>query len=649
MGRFQFKAPNNAQEIQENFIPGVNRVVELEIIAAGKSVFQYINFKLTQSVSKHHEFELIIPYDALENKQNYRLEDANKFLGKRLTVMMKYKDFDSKENPTNTFVGVITKVAFSQDANSLGTIVLKGFSPTILFDGAPHIQSFGGDLHVNTGIIAEDIFKQAINVNRDDYDTRIEVHAHSTFDFSVQYNETHYNYLCRLAEAHGEQFFYDGYFIHYGRMPVPNKIIELKYGSHITDVDVELRAIHTKPRFYDYNAEKNTELTSGETPLRHISELGGIAYKNNESIFRTEAIQINPFKASTDMDVVFSQSNAWGSKGVDVMHVSGKISVPFMYPSCVADLYMRETDESNKTGYFTKVMMIETTHEVDGRGHYKGTFKAIAADTGFLPRPEFTIPKADPQLATVISNTDPLGQGRVKVKFPWQNEADNTDFIRVMSPDAGGTNAVTQNRGYVAIPEVGDQVMVGFEHNHPDRPFVMGGMFHGKTALGGGAQNHMRSIQTKSGIKVLMNDNEKSITILDPSGNTWFMDGQGSITVTAPKNFTVNAGENISMNAGTNINSVAGANVSTTAGINISHSANLNYTTTAGGAMMHNAVLNYSLMAANITEIAQGEKKSRAKSMKENAQDKDVAINGNNNWHTENEFNNNTGEKSKSH
>lgn len=45
----------------------------------------------------------------------------------------------------------------------------------------------------------------------------------------------------------------------------------------------------------------------------------------------------------------------------------------------------------------------------------------------------------------------------------------------MMSPDAGGTDQVSQNRGYVAIPEVGDQVMVGFVHNHPDRPFVMGG------------------------------------------------------------------------------------------------------------------------------------------------------------------------------
>ena len=155
--------------------------------------------------------------------------------------------------------------------------------------------------------------------------------------------------------------------------------------------------------------------------------------------------------------------------------------------------------------------------------------------------------------------------------------------------------------------------MVGFVHNHPDRPFVMGGLFHGGTALGGGVNNHMRSIQTKSGIKVLMNDDEKSVTILDPSGNTYFMDGNGNIEVTAPKNMTFNAGENISINAGMNINSVAGQNVSTTAGMNISESATLNHSSIAGGMMTQNATLDYSLMAANIMEIAQGERKSRAK------------------------------------
>ncbi|EKB58459.1 hypothetical protein [Bergeyella zoohelcum] len=102
-----------------------------------------------------------------------------------------------------------------------------------------------------------------------------------------------------------------------------------------------------------------------------------------------------------------------------------------------------------------------------------------------------------------------------------------------------------------------------------------------------------------------MNDDEKSITIEDPSGNNWYMDGQGNIEVTAPKNITLNAGENITMSAAMNIISTAGENVSTSAGMNISESA--------GGMMMQNAVLDYSLVAANIMEIAQGERKSKAK------------------------------------
>ena len=42
-----------------------------------------------------------------------------------------------------------------------------------------------------------------------------------------------------------------------------------------------------------------------------------------------------------------------------------------------------------------------------------------------------------------------------------------------MAPDAGSSSKVSKNRGFMAIPEVGDQVTINFQHNHPDRPFVM--------------------------------------------------------------------------------------------------------------------------------------------------------------------------------
>ncbi|WP_185287436.1 type VI secretion system Vgr family protein [Chryseobacterium lactis] len=546
------KNTSNSEKISENHIPGINRVVKLDIVIEGKMIRHFKHFRLQQSVKKHHEFELTLAHDTLDGVQNHDLEDAQQFLGKRLTVVFKYKDVEG--SPERTFVGVITKVGFSQENHSLGNIVLKGHSPTILLDAAPHTQSFGGEKPVNMGIIATDVIKQGIENSK--FDVSINAKASSQILYSAQYNETHYNYLCRMAEAYGEQFYYDGEILHFGNMPPQNKALELIYGSNVSDVNVELKAVHIKPHFYGYNSSSNAKLSSGETPIKHVGNLAKTAYKNNDGIFKTPSLQIAPIKAATDMDVVISQTSTAGSKAVEVFTVSGGTTIPFLYPGCVADINMRKTD-TNKTSYFTKLMMTEVTHEVDALGRYKGRFEAIASDTGYIPTPDFTIPIAQPQIATVISNTDPLNQGRITVKFDWQLH-DTTNFIRMMSPDAGGTDQITQNRGYVAIPEVGDQVMVGFVHNHPDRPFVMGGMFHGGTALGGGIDNHLKSIQTRSGIRILMNDTEGSVNIIDPSGNNYFMDGKGNIIVTAPKNMTFNAGENLTINVGKNMKTSVG-------------------------------------------------------------------------------------------
>lgn len=546
------KNTSNSEKISENHIPGINRVVKLDIVIEGKMIRHFKHFRLQQSVKKHHEFELTLAHDTLDGVQNHDLEDAQQFLGKRLTVVFKYKDVEG--SPERTFVGVITKVGFSQENHSLGNIVLKGHSPTILLDSAPHTQSFGGEKPVNMGIIATDVIKQGIENSK--FDVSINAKASSQILYSAQYNETHYNYLCRMAEAYGEQFYYDGEILHFGNMPPQNKALELIYGSNVSDVNVELKAVHIKPHFYGYNSSSNAKLSSGETPIKHVGNLAKTAYKNNDGIFKTPSLQIAPIKAATDMDVVISQTSTAGSKAVEVFTVSGGTTIPFLYPGCVADINMRKTD-TNKTSYFTKLMMTEVTHEVDALGRYKGRFEAIASDTGYIPTPDFTIPIAQPQIATVISNTDPLNQGRITVKFDWQLH-DTTNFIRMMSPDAGGTDQITQNRGYVAIPEVGDQVMVGFVHNHPDRPFVMGGMFHGGTALGGGIDNHLKSIQTRSGIRILMNDTEGSVNIIDPSGNNYFMDGKGNIIVTAPKNMTFNAGENLTINVGENMKTSVG-------------------------------------------------------------------------------------------
>ncbi len=632
-----FRPSQNADGVSQSHHTGINRLVKLSLVIEGKVISYYKHFKLTQSAKRHHEFSLTLAHDALGDRQTHSLEEANKFLGKRLTAVISYKDIES--SPERTFVGVITGVGFSQEQMTLGNIVLSGYSPTILLDGAPHIQSFGGSQPVNMGIIAEEVIKQGIDKGR--FDVRIDTNDYSQIIYSSQYNETHYNYLARMAEAYGEQFYYDGEVLHFGKLPAQNKPIKLIYGSNVNDVKVELKAVHTKPQFYGYNSSKNERLSSSETPIQHVGDLAKTAYSHNDKIYKTPALQVAPIKAATHLDVEYSQKSASGSEAVNVFSISGNTTVPFLHPGCVADVQMRKLD-SNESSYFTKIMVTEVSHEIDTIGRYSGSFEGIASDTGFLPKPEFSLPKAEPQIATVISNTDPEGQGRVQVRFDWQTN-DTTHFIRMMSPDAGGTDQITQNRGYVAIPEVGDQVMVNFVHSHPDRPFVMGGMFHGGVGLGGGMDNRVKSIQTRSGHRVVFTEDE-SIIITDKSGNEIHLDTTGSnITITAPETMTLNC-KNMNINVGENMNTNVGMNISEIAGMNRSGSVGMLNTLNVGTNFITN-------VTGEMVEYIQGNKESHTDKDRVSTSNGKITTQSTGNYeqHSDKEVQNNSGEKSKNY
>jgi len=527
---------HNAQAIPESQILGINRVVKLDIVVEGKSVKHFKHFQLKQSAIRHHEFSLMLAHDSLGNAENHNLEEAQSFLGKRITVIFKYKDVE--EGPERSFVGVITEVGFSQEKGSLGNIVLTGYSPTVLLDAAPHIQSFGGGQEISLNSIADQVIKEGLGNGK--FDFRVDA-RHGNVSYSSQYEETHYNYLARIAEAYGEQFYYDGEVLHFGKLPPQEKPVKLTYGSSVNDVKIKMKAQHVNPSFYGYNSSKNEKLTTGNSKITHTSDIAKRAYEISEKTFTTPSLRVAPIKAASFMDVETSQKGTAGSKASDVFVTSGNTTVPFLYPGCIADIEMRKTD-TNETSFFTKLMITEVHHEVDARGYYTGTFDAIASDTGFIPRPEFQFPKADAQFAKVISNTDPLNQGRVQVQFDWQNGSTTTEYIRVMTPDGGGSEKVSKNRGFVAIPEVGDQVVVNFAHQHPDRPFVMGGMFHGGVGGGGGAGNNVKSLSSKSGHMISLDDGG-GMTVRDKDQNSVFLDGAGNISVDSKETITLKCGE----------------------------------------------------------------------------------------------------------
>ena len=143
-------------------------------------------------------------------------------------------------------------------------------------------------------------------------------------------------------------------------------------------------------------------------------------------------------------------------------------------------------------------------------------------------------------VGVVTNNQDPDGLGRVKVKFPWLSDEDESNWARILTPMAGN------DRGLYFLPEVDDEVLVAFEHGQADFPYVLGALWNGKDKTpesNDDGQNNMRTIKSRSGHIIRLDDTDGSekIEILDKSGKNSFVisTADNTITVAADADITI--------------------------------------------------------------------------------------------------------------
>lgn len=104
----------------------------------------------------------------------------------------------------------------------------------------------------------------------------------------------------------------------------------------------------------------------------------------------------------------------------------------------------------------------------------------------------------------VVNNQDPDKLGRVKVKFPWLSDDNESDWIRIATLMAG------RDRGSFFLPEVDDEVLVAFEHGDINRPFVIGALWSGvdqPPETNSDGRNNIRKIRSRSGHEIIFDDN----------------------------------------------------------------------------------------------------------------------------------------------
>jgi uncharacterized protein involved in type VI secretion and phage assembly len=118
------------------------------------------------------------------------------------------------------------------------------------------------------------------------------------------------------------------------------------------------------------------------------------------------------------------------------------------------------------------------------------------------------------------------------------DEKQECPWLRVVTQYAGN------GKGLYMMPEVGEEVIVDFVGGDATRPYVTGTVHNGKaTTKFGNADNDIKAIQTRSGIKVIMNDKEGSLSLEDKNGNSVQMDGDGTVTMTSKDKIELACGE----------------------------------------------------------------------------------------------------------
>jgi uncharacterized protein involved in type VI secretion and phage assembly len=167
-------------------------------------------------------------------------------------------------------------------------------------------------------------------------------------------------------------------------------------------------------------------------------------------------------------------------------------------------------------------------------------------------------------MAIVTNNKDPDGLGRVKVMLPWLAERVESDWARVVSPMAGNS------RGLYFLPEVNDEVLVGFEHGRPESLYVLGGLWNGKDKPpenNNDGKNNLRTIKSRSGHVIRLSDaqGDEKIEIIDKSGKNSIVVStkDNTVTIAADADITVRSSKGaLKLNGnGVEIRSQAGVKI----------------------------------------------------------------------------------------
>ncbi|KAB8333798.1 VgrG-related protein [Scytonema tolypothrichoides VB-61278] len=499
--------------------------------------------------------------------------------------------------------GEITAIEVHFNDKSEAPIIVRGYDTSHRLHRGRQNRSFLNN--TDSDIVRK--IAQEVGIQLGRIDESGEAH-----EYIFQENQTNMEFLRERSARIGFELFIEEGKINF-RKPEAQEAVELKWLDEISSFSTRVTSAEqvsaVEVRSWDYTQKKL--ITSKANSEKVITDTGNQKGSNSSNKFN---ISKPPLMTVVDKPV-------FSAKEAEVMAqaLCDELGGEFVYADAKA-----EGNPLIRPGRFVtlqkmgdrfsgKYYITETRHfynqrvyttEFSVRGLRSGNlYTSISPQTRLQPGQTFLV-------GVVTNNQDPKGLSRVKVKFPTLTEEHESYWARMVSTGAGS------GRGTDWLPEINDEVLVGFEHGDIHRPYIIGAVWNGQDSPPTSVKDSVVSgrvrlrtfktrvghqlqfvdedkatsktgvyIETKGGHKISVNDTKKFIEIQTTAGQTILInDLTGSISIKANATISNTATASISSQA-SSISSTAGAAMSMTSLGEMSMSAGAAITMTAGGAI----------------------------------------------------------------
>jgi Rhs element Vgr protein len=335
----------------------------------------------------------------------------------------------------------------------------------------------------------------------------------------VQYYCTDWDFIVMRAEANGKIVFTNGEQVEIKAAILGSRpVCTLLFGSTILEMDseIESRSQYAGVKSVSWDAARQS-VVEKDAADPQIAGAGNLSISDLSSTIDLDHLRLQ--QTSTPD----TESQAWA----DAYRMKSQLSKTNGRLKCEGISTVNPGDMVTLSGVGERfngdVFVTGVRHDFDLVQGWKTHIQFGNTNAWFGDEHKIEASKAGSlvasinglQIGVVVSNEDPDGEYRVRVKMPLIDNNQDGTWARLATLDAGAS------RGTFFRPEVGDEVVLGFMDDDPRYPVILGMLHSSANAapLEGSDDNHEKVYQSRSEMKLYFNDDTKIIRLETPAGN----------------------------------------------------------------------------------------------------------------------------------